>query len=180
MKRMIYDATDKAEATRTLQKCLLELSRVIPNLPPHPSDGVFSETTRDDVLIFQSYAGLPETGVADAATWGALKRAYDDAVKKRECEETGLPFPMTLPLAVGSRGTPVYLIQSVIGDLTEYYRSVPAPNVTGRYGTSTAYAVGLLQRRYGLRETGVTDAATWRRILSDYTARLRLSETLDV
>ena len=176
----MYDVTDKREAIRSLQTCLLELSRVIPNLPPHPADGVFSETTRDDVLIFQSYAGLPETGVADAATWEALKRAYDEALEKRECEKKGLPFPMTLPLSVGSRGTSVYLLQSVIGELSEYYRSVPAPNVTGRYGTSTSYAVGLLQRRYGLTETGTTDAATWRRMLSDYTARQRLSETLDV
>ena len=174
----MYDVTDKANAVKALQKCLLELSRVIPELPAHPVDGVFSEATERDVLIFQSHAGLPETGVADAATWAAIKREYDEAVARRACEN-GLPFPITLPLSVGARGTSVTLLQAVIGELTESYRSIPAPNVTGRYGSSTAYAVGVLQRRYGLPETGNLDAATWRRILSDYTARTRISESLE-
>jgi len=175
----MYDVTDRKNAVKALQKCLLELSHVIPELPAHAVDGVFSETTRDDVLLFQNHAGLPETGVADAATWAAIKREYDDAVSLRECEEKGLPFPMTLPLSVGSRGTPVYLLQAMIGDLCDSYRSIPAPNVTGIYGGPTAYAVGLLQRRYGLTETGNLDAATWRAILSDYSARLILSEKLN-
>lgn len=174
----MYDVSERKNAIKALQKCLLELSRVIPELPSHPADGVFSETTRDDVLIFQSHAGLPETGVVDAATWGAIKREYDDAIAVRECEK-GLPFPMTLPLSIGARGTSVYLLQAVIGDLCESYRSIPAPNVTGSYGSPTAYAVGMLQRRYGLPETGTLDAATWRRILSDYTARTRLFESLN-
>ena len=174
----MYDVSEKKNAVKALQKCLLELSRVIPALPGHPVDGVFSETTRDDVLIFQSHAGLPETGVADAPTWEAIKREYDQAVARRACE-VGLPFPMTLPLSVGSRGTSVYLLQAVIGELAENYRSIPAPDVSGRYGTSTAYAVGLLQRRYGLPETGILDADAWQRILSDYTARTRVSESLN-
>ena len=86
---------------------------------------------------------------------------------------------MTLPLSVGSRGTSVYLLQAMIGELAENYRSIPAPDVSGRYGTSTAYAVGLLQRRYGLPETGILDADAWQRILSDYTARTRVSERLN-
>ena len=173
----MYDVSDRKNAVKALQKCLLELSRVIPELSPHPSDGVFSETTRDDVLVFQSHAGLPETGVVDAATWEAIRREYVAAVALRECEK-GLPFPMALPLGVGARGTSVTLLQSVIGELSESYRSVPAPDVTGRYGTSTSYAVAMLQRRYGLPESGNLDAATWRRILSDYTARTRISESL--
>ncbi|MBP5427984.1 MAG: peptidoglycan-binding protein [Clostridia bacterium] len=174
----MYDVSDQKNAVKALQKCLLELSRVIPALPSHPVDGVFSETTRDDVLIFQAHAGLPETGIADAATWEAIKREYDQAVARRE-SEAGLPFPMTLPLSVGSRGTSVYLLQAVVGELAENYRSIPAPDVSGRYGTSTSYAVGLLQRRYGLPETGNLDADTWRRILSDYTARTRVSEKMN-
>ena len=174
----MYDVTDRKNAVKALQNCLLELSRVIPELPAHAVDGVFSETTRDDVMLFQSHAGLPVTGVADEATWRAIKVEYDDAVSNRECEK-GLPFPMALPLSIGARGTSVYLLQAVISDLSDSYRSIPAPNVTGRYGSPTAYAVGLLQRRYGLPETGNVDAATWRAILSDYTARTRISESLD-
>ena len=175
----MYDVSDRKNAVKALQKCLLELSHVIPELPSHAVDGVFSETTRDDVMIFQTHAGLPCTGTVDADTWAAIKREYDGAVERRECE-AGLPFPMPFPLALGARGTPVTLLQAVIGDLCDVYRSIPVPGVTGRYGSPTAYAVGLLQRRYGLPETGIVDAVTWRRILSDYTARTRLSESLDL
>ena len=175
----MYDVSDRKNAVKTLQTCLLELSRVIPELPSHAVDGVFSETTRDDVMIFQAHAGLPCTGTVDADTWAAIKREYDEAVEVRECEK-GLPFPMPFPLALGARGTPVTLLQAVIGDLCDVYRSIPVPGVTGRYGSPTAYAVGLLQRRYGLPETGTLDALTWRRILNDYTARTQLSKTLDL
>ena len=67
----------------------------------------------------------------------------------------------------------------MIGELCEVYGSIPAPGVTGRYGSPTAYAVGMLQRRYELPETGILDAPTWRKTLADYTARTRLSEGQD-
>ena len=174
----MYDVRDKKNAVRELQTYLLELSRVIPGLPSHPPDGVFSERTRDDLLIFQTHAGLPATGVADYDTWCAVKREYDAAIRVKKCSEA-LPFPMTLPLSPGSRGTSVTLLQSVIGELAEEYRTLPAQNVTGEYGSATAYAVGVLQRRYGLPESGNLDPLTWGRILSDYTAMTRLSESLN-
>ncbi|MBR6053383.1 MAG: peptidoglycan-binding protein [Clostridia bacterium] len=174
----MYDVSDKKNAIKALQTCLLELSHVIPELPSHAVTGVFSETTRDDLMIFQNHAGLPCTGIADAPTWAAIKREYDEAKANRECEK-GLPFPVTLPLSLGSRGTSVTLVQAVIGELCEVYGSIPAPGVTGRYGSPTAYAVGMLQRRYELPETGTLDAPTWRKTLADYTARTRLSEGQD-
>ena len=174
----MYDISNKASAVKELQRYLLELSQIIPELPSHPIDGVYSESTQKDVLIFQSHAGLPETGIVDYATWCAVVKEYKAAILNKKCS-SGLSFPMTLPLSVGSRGSSVTLLQSVICDLCDVYRNVPAPNVTGEYGNTTAYAVGILQRRYGLPETGTLDPLTWGRILADYSSSQRLSETLN-
>ena len=173
----MYDISNKANAIRELQRYLLELSQSIPELPSHPVDGVYSDATQNDVLLFQSHAGLPETGNVDFATWCAIVKEYKTSILQKNASK--LPFPMTLPLSVGSRGSSVTLLQSVIYDLCDVYNNVPAPNVTGEYGTSPAYAVGILQRRYGLPETGTLDPLTWGRILADYSSSVRLSETLN-
>jgi peptidoglycan hydrolase-like protein with peptidoglycan-binding domain len=37
-----------------------------------PVDGIYAAATRGALIAFQQHAGLPQTGVADAATWRAL------------------------------------------------------------------------------------------------------------
>ena len=55
-----------------LQYLLSVLREFIPDLPALTQSGVFDAATRNAVLAFQRFSGLPETGIVGAATWDAI------------------------------------------------------------------------------------------------------------
>lgn len=63
------DATDDT-STRALQAALAR-----GGIDPGPLDGIRGSKTRAATSVFQTRAGLPPTGIADAATWAALRAA---------------------------------------------------------------------------------------------------------
>ena len=63
---------DTGEKVRQLQYMLSVLSSYIPEIPPVAVDGIFGKATRAAVLAAQRRFRLPETGVADAATWNDI------------------------------------------------------------------------------------------------------------
>ena len=54
---------------RYISRYIFEISSVIP-------DGIYGEVTRDSVLSFQKYFGLPETGIIDFSTWEMIIFVY--------------------------------------------------------------------------------------------------------
>ena len=67
---------DTGERVSQLQYMLAVISEFVPNVPNLAIDGVFGPNTRDAVYAFQSFAGLPVTGVVDDATWDAIYDQY--------------------------------------------------------------------------------------------------------
>lgn len=62
----------RGEKVRTLQYMLRVVSQFVSSVPDVAVDGIFGPATRTAVAAYQRFAGLPETGVADEATWDAL------------------------------------------------------------------------------------------------------------
>ena len=174
----MYDVSKKREATRELQRLLLELSYTDPRLIGVAVDGDFSERTAEAVLTFQHHYGLDESGIVDLLTWEAIAERGLRAERER-LASASLQIPSGLPLTVGAVGHPVLVLQSALGELGEVYSELPRVAATGSYRDGTAYAVSLLQRKYGLRETGVTDAETWMRIMRDRDTRDKISYELN-
>ncbi len=106
-----------------------------------PIDGIFGPTTVAGLRIFQASRGLPETGIVDAATWGAL----------------------IVPLAQGATGDAVVALQRLLREK----RSAAVP-ADGTYGSATTAAVRAFQAHMGLAQSGSVDAATWRALLWHY------------
>ena len=63
---------------------------------------------------------------------------------------------------------PVRSLQTMLRVLSEDDRSLPTVVPDGIYGQETINAVSAFQRRHGLPVTGVTDQATWDRIVEQY------------
>lgn len=72
-------------------------------------------------------------------------------------------------------GQPVRSLQTMLRILAEDDRSISTVIPDGIYGSQTRNAVSAFQRKYGLPVTGVTDQATWEKIVTAQTAaRTRL------
>lgn len=68
---------DQGEDIRILQYMLSVIAEFYPEVTTAAVDGIYGEDTRQSVLAFQQYAGLPATGTVNATTWLALYRAYE-------------------------------------------------------------------------------------------------------
>ena len=174
----MYDVRNKKESIRELNSYLLDIAYDDPRIPFVSLEPFFTSRTTEAVLAFQHAMGLDVSGIVDFDTWQALAERSKE-IRKKEARERSLSIPSALPLSIGSVGHPVLMLQSTIGELGEYYDELPRVATTGSYRNGTAYAVSLLQRKYGLAETGITDPETWERIFRDAETRERLSLELN-
>jgi peptidoglycan hydrolase-like protein with peptidoglycan-binding domain len=172
---MIYDPR---QAIRELQTYLLEIAYAYPNMPKVTPTGRYSPRTADAVLFHQNRMQISPTGIVDFETWQSIASEYFRIRGERELRESP-ELPSSLPLSFGSVGHSVTVLQSTVNELREYYPELPMLAVTGSYRNGTAYAIGLLQRRYGLPESTVTDHITWPRIMRDLATREQISVGLN-
>lgn len=64
-------------------------------------------------------------------------------------------------------GQPVRSLQTMLRILAEDDRNLSSVIPDGIYGSQTRNAVSAFQRKYGIPVTGVTDQATWERIVAE-------------
>lgn len=85
---------DTGERVSQLQYMLAVISEFVPNVPMLAVDGVFGPNTRDAVYAFQSFSGLPITGVVDDATWDAIYEQFA-AIEDNILQSAALFPPLT-------------------------------------------------------------------------------------
>ena len=125
-----------SNAVRTLQTKLGSL----------PTTGYFGSLTKDRVLAYQKFVGLPQTGTADPVTQYRLwVRGW--AAPAASGGDTATTYPT---LSIGMTSTAVKNLQARLGNLP----------TTGYFGTMTQARVVEYQKAVGLRATGIADAAT--------------------
>ena len=161
------------ESVRNLQRYLRQLSYVYPEIPPVPVDGIFDTATRESLRSFQGLSGLPETGMADAETWGLLYEAYLDALFNAS-EPLGMPiFPQGPIHYTAKRGDEGFLVSSIqyllreIGTLYDFPSDV---SISGVFDEATELAVIELQRLFLLTPTGEVDKRLWNYLVGAYRA----------
>ncbi len=74
-----------------LQVWINALAQYYCELIPQTANGVYDETTESNVLLLQSIFRLEETGIVNAATWRAIRDAYDTLTQSNQngVEATG-------------------------------------------------------------------------------------------
>lgn len=107
-------------------------------------DGTFGPLTQTATKEFQQQAGLPATGVVDAATWQALP--------------TGNPMPV---LSQGSSGPAVQALQTVLTNSAPGLWNTTTQGIDGMFGPNTAAAVRAFQTWARLKADGVVEQTTW-------------------
>jgi len=164
--------TNREQAVTNLQRYLREVSYDSLGANTVPIDGIFDTVTRDALISFQQSAGLEPTGVADKATWDALFAAYRRSTEPIRTRRGLFLFPDTpvnYQLSRGEAWLLVNIVQLLLLELRVSYDIFEGVTESGVYDEATEQAIKDFQRINLLPETGRVDAATYDRIVREYT-----------
>lgn len=150
-------------AVEEMQRMLIALGY---NCGGYGADGDYGQGTVDSVKKFQKDHGLSVTGIYNAATKKALVAAYK-ALSGGGSGETGLKE--------GDTGVHVVALQ---GLLISMGFSCGDSGADGDYGQGTVSAVKALQKKYGLKTSGVYNKATKNTLSIAYSAKISIDDSL--
>ncbi len=132
-------------------------------LPEIPINDIYGDNTENAVRQFQSFYGLPVTGVTDEDTWYKIIEVYDSVL-------AGLPegysggkaklYPGYF-LSEGMSGQDVTELQTYLKLIGENLNAMPPVAVTGEFDEQTRVAVETFQRLFGLPINGVVGPLAW-------------------
>lgn len=159
---------DTGDEVRVVQYFLAVVGTFNDAVPSVAINGTFDEATENAVKSFQTYAGLEPDGIVGEKTWDALYNDYRGIVSTITVPENRIvPYPGT-PLAVGSEGDAVFVLQTYLNRVAQAYPVIPTVTADGIFGQATEQAVIAFQREFGLSPNGVVGPVTWDRIASAY------------
>ncbi len=155
---------------KTIQYYLNILAYFNPELMMVPLSGVFGPETTEAVRTFQSFYGLPVTGIVGINTWNTMNRIYTETVENLREGYSGVRaklYPGYF-LSEGMSGTAVRDLQSYLSLIGKNYAAIPVIPVTGYFGEQTRAAVIAFQTAFGLDPSGTVGPITWNTIAQQY------------
>lgn len=145
----------------SLQTMLRQLSdlddRVLPLIP----NGQYGKNTFASVQSFQQAAGLPATGLADLATWTALRQIHDQALELLRSPTTEPQWQVDQSVSPGEENLHLYLVQAMLTALATFFPQLAAPALSPVLQEDTAAGLRFVQEAAGLPQTGALDTLTW-------------------
>ncbi|MBC8570794.1 peptidoglycan-binding protein [Zongyangia hominis] len=154
-----------------LQYMLSVLSQFNPQIPPLEVSGDFDAATKNSVISFQRWAGLPETGAVGATTWDAIYNAYAGVASTTLSRGELFPFQNgPIPAAT------IRDLQQQLNLVADATPGMARPQISGQCGTMTRRSLTQFQSFSGLPANGQIDDAT-KQALADDVGSLRFAQT---
>lgn len=155
---------------RSLQTMLRVLAEDDPHLPTVVPDGIYGPATMQAISAFQRRSGLPANGITDQQTWEAVVAAYEDAlIRVDKAEPIKIILDAGQVLRLGDRSPYIYLLQSILIQLSAEHPNISTPSHTGTFDTETENALIAFQELSGLPATGELDKITWKHLSRQFT-----------
>ncbi len=161
---------DSGDYVRVVQYLLSYVAQYVNAVPSIPVTGFFGSQTSAAVRAFQGEYGLAVDGIVGEETYGKLYDVYRgiiDSLPPTLFENSARPYP-GVPLTLGSEGEYVGYLQQYLAAISEVYTSIPTPEVTGIFGSTTAAAVDEFRRIFGIEASGAVRPDTWNEIAAVY------------
>lgn len=132
-----------------LQYMLAVLSDFIPEIPNVAVDGQYGIGTRDAVLAYQRFAGLPESGIVGVQTWDSIYNRFSGVSNVVLDNKTLFPEGRS-EAAVQT----IADVQRTLRKAVPTFASTEKPRVTGVLDRTTTRAIAKIQNQLGQRPTG--------------------------
>lgn len=157
------------QPVRSLQTMLRVLAEDDNRLPTVVPDGIYGPNTTNSVAAFQRQQGLPVTGVVDQPTWDLIVERYEPALIRIDQAQ---PIQIIMdPGQVFRRGDSspyVYLLQSMLTQLSNDHPSISPPLHSGIMDDPTAESLSGFQALANLPVTGEFDKITWKHLVHQF------------
>lgn len=145
-----------------LQYMLAVIAQFNSQIPPVQVTGDFDEATKNAVIAFQRWAGIPLTGEVGATAWDAIYNAYAGAALTTLSRGELFPFQSNPAPAATIRD-----LQMQLDTVSEATPGMARPRVTGQFDTTTHLAVLQFQKNCGLTANGQVNAPTKQALAND-------------
>lgn len=157
------------QPVRSLQTMLRVLSKKDPSLPTVIPDGIYGPSTMQAVAAFQRKNELPGTGITDQATWNLIADAYDIAIVDiDQAESIEILIDPGVVYKEGDSNPYIYLLQSILTQLSNDHASIDTPPHTGVLDRQTAKSLSQFQELANISPTGQLDKFTWKHLVKQF------------
>jgi peptidoglycan hydrolase-like protein with peptidoglycan-binding domain len=158
------------QPVRSLQYMLRVIAEDEQRLPTVIPDGIYGPETMQAVSAFQRSNGLAVTGVADQVLWDAVTEAYEDAlIRIGPAQPIEIIMDPGQVYVLGDSSPYIYLLQSMLTQLSKEHSAIPAPNHNGILDNSTVEALIAFQILANLPPEGTLDKITWKHLVHQFT-----------
>jgi len=158
------------QPVRSLQTMLRIIAEDDPSLPTVVPDGIYGQSTITAVMAFQRRAGIPVTGVTDQITWEQIVDAYEPAlIRVGKAEPIEIIMDPGQIFRRGESSPYIYLLQSMLTQLSKDHDAIAAPGHSGILDTFTSDSLSAFQQLADLPITGELDKITWKHIVNQFT-----------
>lgn len=152
---------------QTMLRVLAEDDRRLPTVVP---DGIYGPTTMHAVTAFQRQNGIPVTGITDQQTWDLIVSQYEPAlIRIGKAEPIEIIMDPGQVFRSGDRSPYIYLLQSMLTQLSQDHPTINSPGHSGMLDDSTMAALAAFQQLSALQETGELDKITWKNLVRQFT-----------
>lgn len=168
------------QPVRSLQTMLRVIAEDDPRLPTVVPDGIYGPSTMVAVTAFQRREGIPITGITDEYTWDRAVIAYEAAlIRVGKAEPIEILLEPGQIIVLGQSSPYIYLIQSMLAQLSKDHINIQYPGHTGILDNNTHRALRQFQLLAGLPATGTLDRITWKHLVRQFTLSAAHNTTVD-
>lgn len=154
---------------RSLQTMLRVIAEDDNTLSTIVPDGIYGQETMRAVNAFQRKYNIPITGITDNVTWDKIVSVYEDAmIRIGKAEPIEIVMDANQVFRFGDRSPYIFLLQSMLTQLSFDAPSILRPNHNGTFDLSTSSALSEFQRLSDLPQTGELDKITWKHLVKQF------------
>ena len=159
-----------SQPIRSLQTMLRVIAEDNTQYPTVVPDGIYGPTTMNAVTVFQRIHGLPITGIVDQTTWEKIVSVYEPAqIRVGQAQPIEILIDAGQVFRTGDSSPYIFLLQSMLTQLSIDHPSINPPGHTGVMDASTVASVSAFQILSDLPVTGEFDKITWKHLVQQFT-----------